>query len=101
DDTTGGPSILGRIISCDHSEFLNCINAQVDSEDAARPAHGVIGDAVPIQPIVVLGGPATGDRQLVPKAPIPTNRAVLEGDLGLDRVDAGNKCGQIVPAPAV
>ena len=101
DDAAGGPPILGRVVPGDHGEFLNRIHAQVDSEDAARPAHGVVGDAVPIQPVIVLRGPAPGDGQLVPKAPVPANRAVLEGDLALDRVDAGNKGGQIIPAPAV
>src|SRR5207253_7603715 len=88
DYPAGGPPILGRVVTGDHGEFLNRIHAQVDSKDAARPAHGVIGDAVPIQPVIVLRGPAPGDGQLVAKASVAADRAVLEGDLALDRVDA-------------
>ena len=58
-----GPPILGRVVAGDHGEFLNRIHAQGDPDHAAR-AVGVIGDAEPVEPVVVLCGPAPGDAQL-------------------------------------
>jgi len=36
-----------------------------------------------------------------PEAAVPADGAVLEGDLGFDGVDAGNKGSQILPTAAV
>src|SRR5437660_9829878 len=90
DYPTGGPPILGRIVAGDHGEFLNRIHAQGDPGDAAR-AVGVIGDAEPVEPVVVLCGLAAGDAQLCPKAAVPTERAALEGELDflIEAGDAG------------
>src|SRR5262249_42225074 len=100
DNPAGGPSIFGRVVAGDHGEFLNRIHAQADSDHAAR-AVGVIVDAEPVDPVVVLRGPASRDGHLKSKAPVPADRAVLEGHLGFDRLDAGGKSGQRRPVAAV
>src|ERR1700680_1980743 len=88
DHATGGPSILGRVVTGEHGEFLNRIHAQADPDHAAGTAVAVIVDTVPIQPVVVLRRPGTGDGQLRPKAPIPARSPGFEGYLRFDRVDA-------------
>src|SRR5437867_7909585 len=74
DYPAGGPPILGRVVAGDHGEFLNRIHAQGDPDHAAR-AVGVITDAEPVEPVVVLRGPAPGDGELCPNAPVPAELA--------------------------
>src|SRR6202045_3598513 len=90
DDATGGPSILGRVITGEHREFLNRIHPQADSDHAARPAVAVIVDAVAVQPVIVLRGPSPGNSQLRPKAPVAPPRPLgFEGQLCFYSRDAG------------
>src|SRR5207244_8806627 len=102
DYPAGGPAILGRVVAGNHGEFLNRIHAHGDPGDAARAVR-VIADAEPVEPVVVLSGPAPGDAQLCPKAAVPAERAALEGqlDFSIEAGDAGGKSGQLRPVAAV
>src|SRR5215472_3571626 len=94
DHAAGGPAILGRVVAGQHGKLLNRIHAQVAADYAAWPAVAIIIDAEPIEPVIVLRGPAPGDGQLRPKAPVPAHCAVLEGHLSFDGIDAGSESGQ-------
>src|SRR5262245_36105240 len=88
------PAILRRVVSGKHREFLNRIDTQADADDAAWPAVAVIINAESVEPVIVLCGPASGDGQLRPKTPVPAYRAVFEGHLSFNRIDAGRKSRQ-------
>src|SRR5262249_53658058 len=102
DDPAGGPSVLGRVVAGDHGEFLNRIHAEGDPDHAAGTV-GVIGDAEPVEPVVVLCGPASGDAELRPKPAVPAKRAALEGqlDFSIEARNAGGKRGKRRPVAAV
>src|SRR6266705_4569018 len=70
DYPAGGPAILGRVVAGDHGEFLNRIHAQGDPGDAARAVR-VIADAEPVEPVVVLCGPAPEMLSCAPKPRFP------------------------------
>ncbi len=101
DDAGGGSPIFGGVVAGKYREFLNGIHTQVDAEHAAGTAVGVIVDAEPVEPVVVLRGLAPGDGQLRAKAPVPAPCAGLEGHLDFDGVDAGGKSGQRCPVSAI
>ncbi len=71
-------TIFGRVVACQHREFLNGVHAQVNADHAARGAVAVIVDAEPVQTIIVLRRSAAGDGQLRTKSAVPAPRAGFE-----------------------
>jgi len=101
DNAGGGSPIFGRVIAGEHGEFLNRVHTQVDAEHTAGAGVGVIVDAEPVEPVVVLRGLAPGDGQLRPKAPVPAPCASLEGHLDFNGIDAGGKGSERRPVAAI
>jgi hypothetical protein len=56
DNTSRSPSVVGRSVACDHGEFLNCIHAKVDAQDACGSAgelHVQLGLQLQLEQLVL------------------------------------------------
>ena len=72
---SGGAPVLGRIPGGEYREFLNGIDAQIDSGRSAGRGVRIIVDRNTVDPVVILVGAMAGTRQLISEAPIAFVRA--------------------------
>src|SRR5258708_8545264 len=99
--TAGRLAILRRVVTGQHREFLDGVDAEAPSQDAAGRTVGVIVEADAIQTIVVLLGPGAGDGQLLSEAAVSALRARREVRLRLDPIHSGLQRCQVRPTAAV
>ncbi len=101
DDAAGGLAVLGGEVAGEDGELGDGVYAEVDADDGAGTAVGVVVDADAVEAVVVLRGPSSGDGDLGAEAAVAAACALVEGDLGGDAGDAGLQGGEIGPTAAV
>src|SRR5579864_6000767 len=64
DDSSGSVAVFRGVIAGEYGEFLNGIDAEILTEDAAGSGVGIVIDHHAIEAVSVLGGPGTANAQL-------------------------------------
>src|SRR5246127_876873 len=101
DDSSRGFAVVCGVVGGEHREFLDRVHAQVSSQNASGGAIRVVVETNPIQPVIVLLRPRTGNGELLPKAAITAIGPCRKVWLSVDCIHARLKFGQVAPTAAI